>query len=123
MPYLATVNTPGYMPWDDDPPVFDTAQEAWNYLADHRTRAEDDAPCADCDRGADCDEYSETRETLAVLGTAAHWSHPDRDGLITFLASHGVAPNGTGAVHGDTPGYTGDHDLRLVYRVTEVEPE
>lgn len=39
--YLATVNVPGYLPLDDDPPAFDTPREAWEWLADERQRDED----------------------------------------------------------------------------------
>jgi hypothetical protein len=44
---MATVNVPGYLPMDDDPPVFDTPREAWDYLADERERGEDNADDAD----------------------------------------------------------------------------
>lgn len=45
MMYVATINTPGYLPWDDDPPVFETIKDAWGYLAAHREREEDMAEC------------------------------------------------------------------------------
>ena len=123
MPYLATVNTPGYLPWDDDPPVFETAREAWDYLAYQRMSAEDDAVCVECEDGPGCPwdaahEYSETHETLAILGTGAHWDHPD---YVVQLEDYSLASDGTGTVYGDTPGYHGDHDLGLAYSVTLVE--
>lgn len=34
--YVAIINTPGYLPTDDEPPTFDTAREAWSYLYDER---------------------------------------------------------------------------------------
>lgn len=49
MGFLATVNVPGYLPEDNDPPVFDTPQEAWQYLADERERGEDSADYSDFD--------------------------------------------------------------------------
>lgn len=105
--YVATMNVPGYLGMDDEPPVFDTAQEAWAYLAEQRERDEDDF-------GDEGEEYSDTRETLAVLGEAAHWKRGDLD---VWLATHGVAGDGTGAVYGSTPGYQGDHDLGVAYCV------
>lgn len=27
--YVAIINTPGYSPMDDDPPVFDNARDVW----------------------------------------------------------------------------------------------
>lgn len=99
MSYVATINTPGYLPTDDDPPTFDTAREAWDYLTAERVQAEDEAPeWADhaCDFPADC-EYSETMLTLA--------QHEDAEGTV----------------YGQTPGYDGDHDLGLAYCVIKVE--
>lgn len=32
--YIATINVPGYLPMDDDPPTFETARDAWQYLVD-----------------------------------------------------------------------------------------
>lgn len=94
--YVATVNVPGYLPMDDDPPVFDTAREAWAYLADERDRAIDDV-----------------------------WQEgdPDTDDAcveLLYLAETGPEP-GVGTVYGSTPGYEGDHDLGLAYSVSEVE--
>ncbi|HEX2242600.1 MAG TPA: hypothetical protein VHK27_05000 [Gammaproteobacteria bacterium] len=121
--FVATINVPGYLPMDDEPPVFDTAQEAWSYLAEERTRAEDQYP-EWCDHSTcqirPCDEYSETRETLSVLAEAAHWEHSERD---TWLLENRLAPDGTGAVYGSTPGYDGDHDLGLAYNVDAIECE
>lgn len=37
--YVATINVPGYLPMDDDPPVFDSAREAWQYLVGEVDRA------------------------------------------------------------------------------------
>lgn len=100
--YLALVNTPGYMPWDDDPPIFDTPAEAWDYLRDHRMRAEDDL-----------ESEASTSDCLVLLGVLAEGSQDEYDeaGLV----------DGCGAVYGDTPGYEGDHDLGLVYSVVTVE--
>jgi hypothetical protein len=42
--YIATLNTPGYLPQNDDPPVFDTAREAWQYLVSEVERSWDDFP-------------------------------------------------------------------------------
>lgn len=107
MGFVATINVPGYSPMDDDPPVFDTAQDAWAYLRDERERGEDDTEGGD---------YSDTHHSLdqcsGNLGSAriAWWAH-----LGTM--------DGQGTVHGPTPGYDGDHDLGLAYSVNLVEDE
>lgn len=93
MPYVATVNVPGYLPMDDDPPVFDTPAGAWSYLNDMRSTDEDNAATEDEE------DYSDTVFEL-------------RDRM-----NHHPAP---GTVYGDTPGYDGDHDLGLAYTVTET---
>lgn len=104
--YLATINTPGYLPWDDDPPTFDEPRQAWEYLADARREAEDSAFQPGDDTG-----FSATVNTLESLG----------DGTLA-LEEVGDG-DGTGVVYGDTPGYDGDHDLGLAYCVTIVEEE
>jgi hypothetical protein len=91
--YVATINTPGYLPMDDDPPVFDTAREAWAYLADERERGEDDY-------AEDDEDYSDTYQDLVSL-------------------ANGYTKNGDepGTIYGPTPGYDGNHDLGLAYSV------
>jgi len=74
MPYIATMNTTGYLPWsDDEPPSFDTPGEAWDYLADERRRQEDGA--WNIDGQADGEPYSETVDALEAYGTT--WHEPD----------------------------------------------
>ena len=114
--YVATVNTPGYLPWDDDPPVFDAPQEAWQYLADHRERAEDDSVCDDyCEDGTECPwrEHSDYTDALAELVKYATWA---ASGLVCDFET-------VGTVYADTPGYHGDHDLGLAYSVSIAEDE
>lgn len=91
--YLALVNTPGYMPWDDDPPIFDTPGEAWGYLAEHRAGA------------------------YGMDGV------PEHDEGIRDLGAQEAAGEhaSTGCVYAPTPGYEGDHDLGLAYSVVAVE--
>lgn len=36
--YVATINVPGYLPMDDDPPEFDTVREAWDWLLEEHER-------------------------------------------------------------------------------------
>lgn len=105
--YVATINVPGYLPMDDDPPVFESAVSAWDYLREERERAEDDL--------ADGEEYSETHAMLANIVEALD-SQSDR---ISSL----VNDDGTGALYGGTPGYDGNHDLGLAYCVSLVEAE
>lgn len=57
--FLATINTPGYLPWDDEPPVFESNAEAWEYLAGERRFQEDDG-------------YSETVEILERYAAEGH---------------------------------------------------
>lgn len=89
--FVATMNVPGYLPMDDEPPVFETTGEAWSYLADERERAEDETGEG---------EYSGTYQTLREN------------------ANNGA---GIGVVYGDTPGYTGEHDLGMAYCVTATD--
>lgn len=98
--YLAVVNVPGYLPMADEPAEFDSARDAWEYLADERRRDEDDLGDG---------EYSETVDALARQADAG-WLVCDFERV--------------GAVYGPTPGYDGSHDLGLSYSVTVAdEPE
>jgi hypothetical protein len=90
MPYVATMNTPGYLPWsDDEPPVFETSRDAWSYLADERreqaARADDITP----------------------------------DSTADELDAMAAADAGEGTVYGSTPGSDSPHDLGIAYCVTE----
>jgi hypothetical protein len=91
--YVASVNTPGYLPMDDDPPMFATAREAWEYLAGERDRSFD---------------HAET--------------DPDSEDIWHWMVATAQDPgeSDTGTVYGDTPGYDGAHDLGLAYSVTFV---
>jgi hypothetical protein len=91
--YVATINTPGYLPMDDDPPTFDTTFDAWSYLREERIRAEDDVV------ESEDEPYTDTVENLRLA----------------------AVNNEIGTVYGPTPGYEGDHDLGLAYTVQEVE--
>lgn len=90
--FIATINTPGYLPTDDDPPIFDTAREAWEHLAFEREMHLFDAG----EGGYDAAHAEMVRRAVGTF-------HP------------------LGPVYGPTPGYEGDHDLGLVYSVTEAE--
>jgi hypothetical protein len=93
MRYLATMNTPGYLPWSDDPPpVFGTPTEAWKYLAEEWERAWDAVGPDDPDEESDYDELS---------------AYADSDhGPDTLILP--------------TPGYDGQHDLGVAYSVFQV---
>lgn len=93
MRFLATISVPGYLPMDDDPPVFDTSGEAWDYLADERVREEEAAY-----NPGDDEDFSDTIAELA--------------GSV-----------GVGTLYGATPGYDGDHDLGLAYSVSVAVEE
>lgn len=87
--FVATINVPGYLPMDDDPPVFETAREAWQYLVGEVDRSWDDYP--DDENGA-C--------------------------VTAHTQMHNVDQSKAGTVYAPTPGYDGDHDLGLAYCVT-----
>jgi hypothetical protein len=109
--------------------VFDTAAEAWAYLADERRRGEEDVPATEGE------PFSVTVDALDSLGTERHWSRhcggsactrPDNDhmtSLAGWLTERGIARDGTGSIWGETPGYDGVHDLGLAYTVSIVEEE
>lgn len=92
--YVATTNVPGYLPMDDDPPVFETAREAWQYLVGEVDRSWDDYP--EDANGACIDAHTQI---------------------------HNLDQSQTGTVYAPTPGYDGDHDLGLAYTVSLAEPE
>jgi len=90
--YLATVNTPGYLPdGDGEPYLFDNPGDAWGELADQRRREEDAAE----ENGS---EYSVT---------------------VHELDAYAVSGHGEGTVYGCTPGGR-MHDLGRAYSVTAV---
>ena len=91
--YVATVNVPGYLPMDDDPPTFETARDGWQYLQDEYDRAVEDA------------DPSDRLDSVATAFTT-YWNH-----------------DVPGTVYAPTPGYDGDHDLGLAYCVTEIDEE
>jgi len=105
--YLATVNVPGYLPMDDEPPTFETAAEAWQYLADERRREEDDAYTET--ESADTVGFSDTVEQL---DRRARWA---ASGLVCDFEA-------VGTVIGETPGGR-MYDLGLAYTVTELEDD
>lgn len=110
--YVATINTPGYLPQDDDPPEFYTARGAWAFLADEREAVEESM-------GRRGSLLSDTWEILNTLGSVdANGGYLTR---AAFLAANGLAPDGTGTVHGPTPGYQDDRDLGVAYSVIKKE--
>lgn len=90
--YLATMNTPGYLPWSDDRMLFDTVQAAWEYLEAQRNEQWNDTES----QGPDYDP---------VMGN------------MGILGKYGDC----GTVYGSTPGNDGSHDLGIAYTVTKVE--
>lgn len=93
--YVATINVPGYMPMDDESPVFESTRDAWEYLASERERDEEDAMDA-ADVTAD-------------------------EGGLTSTVGELRAMTGTGTVYGSTPGSDSEHDLGLAYSVDLAE--
>lgn len=103
--FVATVNVPGYLPMDDEPPTFDSAQEAWLWLATERVQSEDEFADLDAQGG-----YSACANTL---GMVAHEGAYEDNGIDPVT--------GCGTVYGPTPGSDSEHDLGLAYSVSVVE--
>jgi hypothetical protein len=104
--YVATINTPGYLPDSDEaPPTFDTPGEAWAYLEQEREEAESEAAGGNEFVASDC---------LIHLRDVAERAE---------VKSIYVPEVTTGTVYGPTPGYEGDHDLGLAYSVEFAEEE
>jgi hypothetical protein len=119
--YVATINIPGYLPQDDDPPTFEDARSAWEYLANERERDEDNYeewPLIDPSdpESSGTTEYTETVATLRDLADES-----TDYATAEVQKDYGVDSDGTGSVNGPTPGYDGDHDLGLDYTVSLVE--
>ncbi|WP_327292471.1 hypothetical protein [Streptomyces sp. NBC_01198] len=116
--FVATISTPGYLPMDDEPPTFETAGEAWAWLAEEREREEDSAEYGPDDLGQF--EYSDTLMYLRyIAGSDLR--------LTRETHEHGnphedwpTASDGTGTIYGDTPGYDGEHDLGQAYSVSLI---
>lgn len=113
MAYVATTSVPGYLPMDDDPPVFDTAAEAWQYLAEECARGGGDYVPDDPE---DLEGPQSESATYACLQHNAEVKAP-------HVCGHDTPhwPDHVGTVYGSTPGYDGDHDLGLAYSVSVAE--
>ncbi len=110
--YVATVNIPGYLPMDDNPPAFANPSDAWDYLRAERERDEDNS---DCDRPECIEryEYSDTWQTLLYIAIGGHIHGDPYEDTPTN-------PDGTGVVYGDTPCMHSSRDLGLAYCVSVV---
>lgn len=95
--FVANINTPGYLP-TTDPQWFETEKEAWEWLADQRREDEDE----------NADETFEGFTT--TLNALECLSRGEWEQQFSWT-------DGTGTVHGLTPGYDGDHDLGKAYTV------
>lgn len=91
--YEAIINVPGYLPMADQPAIFDTAKEAWQYLADERERGLEDV-----------EEISDDDVWHYLVAQATDVDDP-----------------GVGTAYGSTPGIDSEHDLGLAYSVVVVE--
>jgi hypothetical protein len=102
--YIALINIPGYMPMDDEPPTFENAWDAWDYLADIRREFEDSAELPG-------DTYSDT-----VLALEANSMR---------LMADGTRYNYIGTVYGPSPLCEADdpYDLGYAYTVDICEDE
>jgi hypothetical protein len=106
--YVAIISTRGlYLPdTTEQPAEFDTVGEAWEYLAQERREAEDEAETV-------AEGYSATVNILQMVADSQDWSTCENAGVDPLSAE--------GTVYGPTPGYEGDHDLGLAYSVTSRE--
>lgn len=104
MSFSAIVNVPGYLPMADELSLYETPAAAWGYLADEREHSEDYGPGDG--------SYSETTQLLRQFA----------DNPFAHVGSY-LNSDGTGAIHGPTPDYDGNHDLGLVYEVALSEEE
>lgn len=102
--FTATVNVPGYLPMADQPAVFDSAKEAWEYLLEHRK--EDEDASAEANEDAVPQGYSDTVTELEKQVRVIE------RGLICDF-------EGVGSVHGPST-IEMMHDLGLTYSVTEI---
>lgn len=100
--YIATQNVPGYLPMADEPDVFDSAEMAWDYLLS--------------ERNTDLDNFVD----IVSDGVVSLTANDDVDEAIVAMEA-AKAAGAIGSVVGTTPGYDGDHDLGLVYSVSEYE--
>lgn len=105
--YMATINTPGYLPEDDDPPVFDTASEAWTWLADERQTWEIDMEPDEHYSMDDPDRF-ELSEVVADLREQAAVTAEEIPTVMECLWGHSVGRRGD------------PHDLGQSYCVTPV---
>lgn len=105
MPFLATINVPGYLP-ESEALEFDTAQAAWRYLAEERERDEDDQ--------SEDSEYGDTWHDLRILG-----GEGEAQDIAAVMSKHGINFIGTGCVYALTPGGRA-YDLGLAYSVMKT---
>lgn len=117
MSYVATINVPGYLPMDVDPPIFETAREAWEYLASEYVCDSDYAPDPYAYEPDDPSDPQGPHHQSGVL-----WELEARaQGIDELGRCWRSAREGT--VYGPTPGYYGNHDLGLAYCVTWTDEE
>lgn len=107
--WLASIGTPGYLP--DTLERFDSARDAWDFLANERRQHEDEAIENAVD---DPGGYSSTVNILETLA----------EGYTAAYENAGMDPEeGTGTIEADDPTYDGDHPLGLYYSVQEDEQQ
>lgn len=84
--YVAMISTSGYMPWGDGPlPAFDTAGEAWDYLAGEYAdliESMDYDDVCECNESECCDAHSHEGYCRAVLADNLRRAHPPAIGTV-----------------------------------------
>lgn len=112
--YEAIVNTPGYLPMADDPTTFDSACEAWEWLAAERERGEE----------SDASDPSHVMPLSGEWQIMTHLADPGIQLDVGDYADYGsMGADRVGTVYAGTPGYDGDHDLGLAYTVVRHDHE
>lgn len=110
--FVAIVNTPGYLPQDDEPATFDTPREAWQYLRDEHAMSWNDVDVPGDPDGPLPEPWrSQYQSADEELAKRVRWAE---SGLVCDFEA-------VGTVYVSTPGYDGDHDLGLAYTVALEE--
>lgn len=105
--YTALIHRPGCLPdTAEPPPEFDTPAEAWHYLAEQRATEEDHDPAEASDTARAADQ--ESSSTYQQLMHCANRPTPT------------AGWDGTGTIHGPTPGADTLGDLGWCYTVEAI---
>lgn len=98
--YQAIINTPGYLSNQDDIPEFETAQQAWGYLASERQRDLEDDMNDDADSALDeMDGHAADGSIGTVWGTTPGYDGDHDLGLAYTVVRTELGPKDKGTQH------------------------